>query len=79
MAINALPAVPPSEARPGTGLVEYAAVVLARDVLAFGGVYKSGTAGVIAHKHADGIGYEVEVETPRFAVLTLMARDLIAV
>jgi hypothetical protein len=55
---------------------EYAYVVLTRDVDADGVRYPSGTRGVVAHRHDDRVGYEVEFETPRFAVLTLTVRDI---
>ena len=33
--------------------------------------YPAGCRGVIVHRHADGIGYEVEFEEPAFRVITL--------
>lgn len=41
-----------------------------------GGVtYPAGTRGIIVHRHADGMGYEVEFEKPAFRVITLTASD----
>ncbi len=42
-----------------------------------GGVtYPQDSRGVTVHQHADGVGYEVEFERPRFRVITLTAGDI---
>ena len=55
---------------------EYSYVSLKHDVRVGDTEYKAGTRGVVVHRHADGIGYEVEFERPHFGVLTLMTADL---
>ena len=57
-------------------LAEYSRVSLRHDVEAGGATYAAGTRGVIVHRHADGIGYEVEFEHPAFRVITLTERDI---
>ena len=71
-----------SPARPGEAAsrpAEYHYVELTHAVEAAGAVFPAGTRGVVVHRHADEIGYEVEFEKPRFAVLTLTSRDIEAV
>ena len=57
-------------------MTEYAYVRLRHDVTVGGVTYRTGVRGVIVHRHADGIGYEVEFEHPAFRVVTLTARDI---
>jgi hypothetical protein len=59
-----------------TGLLDYASVRLRHEVSLAGVTYKAGTRGVIVHRHADGVGYEVEFTEPAFRVVTLTAQDL---
>jgi hypothetical protein len=66
-----------TQARPASaGLEEYGYVWLTRPVEYRGTKIPSGTRGVIVHKHADGVGYEVEFEQPVFAVVSLAGVDL---
>jgi hypothetical protein len=51
-------------------------VALTHPIQHNGDTLPTGTPGVIVHRHVDGIGYEVEFETPAFAVLTLCGEDL---
>ena len=67
---------PISEATPDVALLECAAVRLRHDVTSGGVTYEPGTCGVIVHRHADGIGYEVEFTEPAFGVVTLTAQDV---
>jgi hypothetical protein len=60
----------------GSGLLDYASVRLRHDVSWAGVTYKAGARGVIVHRHADGIGYEVEFAEPSFRVVTLTAQDI---
>jgi hypothetical protein len=60
----------------GSGLLDYASVRLRHDVSLAGVTYKAGARGVIVHRHADGVGYEVELIEPAFCVVTLTARDI---
>ena len=57
-------------------LLDYAYVRLRHDVTLAGVTYKAGARGVIVHRHADGVGYEVEFEQPAFRVITLTGRDI---
>jgi hypothetical protein len=57
-------------------LAEYSHVRLRHDVQAGGTTYAAGTRGVVVHRHNDGIGYEVEFESPAFRVITLTAQDV---
>lgn len=61
-----------------SGFAEYSYVALTHEVIAGGVKYPSGSRGVVVQRHSDGVGYEVEFERPRFGVLTLTAKDLIA-
>jgi hypothetical protein len=65
-----------SDTTSDAALLEYAAVRLRHDVTSGGVTYKPGARGVIVHRHADGIGYEVEFTEPAFRVVTLTARDI---
>ena len=65
-----------SASKAAIALAEYGAVRLRRDVTAGGTTFKAGARGVIVHRHADGIGCEVEFDQPVFRVLTLSAKDL---
>lgn len=56
----------------------YSHVRLIHDVHAGNVTFPAGSRGVIVDCHNDGIGYEVEFETPAFRVLTLTAHDLAA-
>lgn|GEM_PF-2026672 len=78
MPVTAMPPPRSRDTGAAASFPEYSYVVLAHDVRAASGDYPSGTRGVIVHKHADGIGYEVEFETPAFGVLTLTESDLSA-
>jgi hypothetical protein len=51
-------------------------VRLRHDVSLVGVTYKAGARGVIVHRHADGVGYEVELTEPSFRVVTLTAQDI---
>jgi len=55
---------------------EFSSVALAHAVKHSGETLPAGTVGVIVHRHADGIGYEVEFDLPTFSVITLSAREL---
>ena len=57
-------------------LGEYSAVRLSHPVQLGGVTYPAGCRGVIVHRHADGIGYEVEFEEPAFLVITLTGSDI---
>ena len=57
-------------------LDEYSPVRLRHPVKAGGVTYPTGSRGVIVHRHADGIGYEVEFEEPAFRVITLTGSDI---
>jgi hypothetical protein len=59
-----------------SGLLDYAYVRLRHDVSLAGVTYKAGARGVIVHRHADGVGYEVELTEPSFRVVTLTAQDI---
>ena len=59
-----------------SGLLDYASVRLRHDVSLVGVTYKAGARGVIVHRHADGVGYEVELTEPSFRVVTLTAQDI---
>ena len=65
----------PLEATPGAPC-EYTFVTLRHSVEAGGVTYPAGSKGVIVHRHPDGRGYEVEFESPGFAVITLTGRDM---
>jgi len=58
------------------GLLDYAYVRLRHDVSLAGVTYEAGARGVIVHRHADGVGYEVEFTEPAFGVVTLTAQDI---
>ena len=61
----------------GTVLLgECSAVRLCHPVQVGGVTYPAGCRGVIVHRHADGIGYEVEFEEPAFRVITLSGSDV---
>ena len=55
---------------------EFTYVKLRRPVVSGAVTYAAGTRGVVVHKHADGVGYEVEFEQPKFGVITLTYKDL---
>jgi hypothetical protein len=55
---------------------EHPSVGLTHPVKHNGDTLPAGTPGVIVHRHSDGVGYEVEFETPEFAVVTLTGSDL---
>jgi len=55
---------------------DYAYVRLRHDVSLAGVTYKAGARGVIVHRQADGVGYEVELTEPAFGVVTLTAQDI---
>ncbi len=63
-------------ARRTVSLAEYSFVRLNRPVTSGGVTYPTGSRGVIVHRHADGLGYEVEFEQPAFRVITLTASDV---
>ena len=65
-----------SETSSDAGLSEYAYVRLRHDVTSAGVAYRTGARGVVVHRHADGVGYEVEFAEPAFRVVTLTARDI---
>ncbi len=65
-----------SETTADAALAEYAYVRLRHDVTSAGVIYETGSRGVIVHRHADGVGYEVEFEQPAFRVITLTAQDI---
>ena len=67
---------PTAGTAPGSALPEYAYVRLRHAIQAGGTTYAAGARGVIVHRHADGIGYEVEFEQPAFRVITLTGRDI---
>jgi hypothetical protein len=58
------------------GLPDYAYMRLRHDVSLTGVTYKAGARGVIVHRHADGVGYEVELAEPAFCVVTLTEQDI---
>lgn len=61
----------------GTALLDAFSAVRLRHPVQVGGVtYPAGCRGVIVHRHADGIGYEVEFEEPAFRVITLTGSDI---
>ena len=57
-------------------LRDYARARLRHDVSLAGVIYQTGARGVIAHRHPDGVGYEVEFTEPAFGVVTLTRQDL---
>ena len=64
------------DAAPRRDFAEFGYVALAHPIEHQGSTLPAGTRGVVVHKHADGIGYEVEFEHPAFAVITLSRTDL---
>jgi Domain of unknown function (DUF4926) len=63
-------------AAPRRDFAQFSYVALAHPIEHKGSTLPAGTRGVVVHKHADGIGYEVEFEHPAFAVITLAWNDL---
>jgi hypothetical protein len=76
MAKDAVSVHSTAEPAPGAALRDYAYVRLRHAIQAGDTTYAQGTRGVIVHRHADGVGYEVEFEQPVFRVLTLTGRDI---
>jgi hypothetical protein len=76
MAKDALSVHPTAEPAPGSALRDYAYVRLRHAIQAGDTTYAPGTRKVIVHRHADGVGDEVEFEQPVFRVLTLNGRDI---
>ncbi len=76
MAKDAVSVHSTAEPAPGSALRDYAYVRLRHAIQAGDTTYAPGTRGVIVHRHADGVGYEVEFEQPVFRVLTLTGRDI---
>jgi len=56
---------------------DFTEVTLAHPVEAFDGVMPKGARGVVMAVYDDGLGYEVEFESPFHAVLTLEQGDLL--
>jgi hypothetical protein len=77
MAKDTLALLPSAGTAPGSVLPWYPYVRLLRAIEAGGTTYAAGTRGVIVHRHADGVGYEVEFEQPAFRVVTLTGRDIL--
>jgi hypothetical protein len=63
---SAAPAVP----------CDYAYVRLRHVIQSGETTYAESTRGVVVHRHADGLGYEVECEQLTFRVVTLTGRDI---
>ena len=64
---------------PGNGpktFNEFAMVRLKRPARGFGVLYPAGSVGAIVHRHADGIGYEVEFDSPKPGVATVVRDGL---
>lgn len=59
----------------GAGIPEFAQVTLTHEVLYRGVRYPEGTPGVVVHTHDDD-AFEVEVEHPAFAVITLKKKQI---
>jgi hypothetical protein len=76
MAKDALSFHPTAERARESASRDYAYVRLRHAVQAGDTIFAAGTRGVIVHRHADGIGYEVEFEQPMFRVITLTGRDI---
>ena len=76
MAKEALSIPQPIKGTRRSKLAEYSRVSLRHDIQSNGATYAAGTQGAIVHRHADGVGYEVEFERPVFRVITLTERDL---
>jgi hypothetical protein len=76
MAKEALRATRTVKGGRSAALAEYSRVSLRHDVQAGGTTFTTGTQGVIVHRHADGVGFEVEFEHPAFRVITLTERDI---
>ena len=76
MAKDTVAVHPTAGVAPGSALAEYAYVRLLHAIEAGGTTYSAGTRGMIVHRHADGVGYEVEFEQPAFRVVTLTGRDI---
>jgi hypothetical protein len=63
-------------ATPGAdGIRLYGGVTLTRAIEYHGMAIPAGTSGGVVHDHGNG-GFEVEIEQPDFAVISLMAADL---
>jgi hypothetical protein len=65
-------------ARTGHAFPELSTVRLTRDVDVKGRILPKGARGTVVAAYSDGIGYEVEFETPFHAVVTLEAGNLSA-
>jgi hypothetical protein len=65
-------------ARNGPAFPELSTVRLTRDVAVKGRILPNGARGTVVAAYSDGIGYEVEFETPFHAVVTLEAGTLSA-
>jgi hypothetical protein len=76
MAKSAMVARSAAKATATVLLDEYSTVRLSHPVQVGGVTYPAGCRGVIVHRHADGIGYEVEFEEPAFRVITLTGSDI---
>jgi hypothetical protein len=76
MAKDALSVHSTAEPARESALGDYAYVRLHHAIQAGDTTYAPGTRGVIMHRHADGVGYEVEFEQPVFRVLTMTGRDI---
>lgn len=66
----------PGSAKRSAGFAEFSPVLLKRQIVHRGVTFPAGSRGIVVHKHADDIGYEVEFSRPAEAVLTLTSQDL---
>lgn len=66
----------PGTAKRSTGFAEFSPVALKREIVHRGVTFPAGSRGIVVHRHADGIGYEVEFSRPTEAVLTLTSQIL---
>ncbi len=55
---------------------DFATVRLRRPARGFGVLFPAGSVGVVVDCHEDGIHYEVEFDSPRPGVATVISRDL---
>jgi hypothetical protein len=62
--------------KPSKTFGEFSPVTLTIPVTYRGVTFPKGARGVVVHQHDDGIGYEVEFETPMQAVLTLTSEQI---
>ena len=58
------------------GFADFAIVRLTRPARGFGVLYPAGSVGVVVERHEDGIGYEVEFDSSKPGVATVVNRDL---